>query len=399
VVSEPPVQRRRRPVALIALAVFVIGAAGAAYLRPAPPTQRPTTALTVDPSLVTNNPVTYAFITPSLGWASLIAGQEFRVFRTVDGARHWQQQIAAQSGRGNGFDPLEIQFFGKTRGFMIVGQPVERIYRTTDGGEHWDPLVFSAVGIDAITFSDATHGWMVGYMGPRLPPTQPQTYATSDGGQTWQPLPDPPADAGILRFRSPSDAWMGSVDLLLPHVYTSGDGGQSWQRHDLPRAVGSLPDDRYFQTTVQLLPGAGAVATLEAVRCTVTLPSPSFVPVGGPSPPPLPQCVNAISETFQFMSTDGGATWRQLASPPGTVVYQDSVHWWSTNPNALFKSADAGRSWKQVAAIPPNLQFSVVGILDPKHAWASMFVMGGYGLALTHDGGLHWTLARVPAPA
>jgi photosystem II stability/assembly factor-like uncharacterized protein len=67
--------------------------------------------------------------------------------------------------------------------------------------------------------------------------------------------------------------------------------------------------------------------------------------------------------------------------------------------NALFKSADAGRSWRQAATIQPGLQFSEAGILDSTHAWASMFAVGGYGLALTHDGGLHWTLARVPAPA
>jgi photosystem II stability/assembly factor-like uncharacterized protein len=377
----------------------MILAAGAVYLRPAPTTQpRTTQALTIDPFLVTNYPITYAFITPSVGWASLIVSNssgpgEFRVFRTTDGASNWRQQLSGPSTFGPGFKPLAVQFFGKTSGFMTVGEPVEQLYRTTDGGENWDTLVLPALRIDAITFSDSRHGWMVGYMGPGLPPSQPQNYATSDAGQTWQTLPDPPADAGVLRFRSPTEAWIGSVDPLVPHVYTSGDGGQTWRRHDLPRAAGSNVDDRYFDTTVQLLPGSGALASVEAFRCAVA------VPVGGPSPAPTQFCGTTTSETFLFASIDGGATWRQLPSPPGQVAYQDVVHWWAMSANAVFKSGDAGRTWRQAATIQPGLQFSVAGILDSKHAWASLFVMGGYGLALTNDGGLHWTLAKVPVPA
>jgi hypothetical protein len=376
----------------------MIVAAGALYLRPAPAIQPRTPTLTIDPFLVSYNPVTYAFVTPSMGWASLeVAGLsgpgEFRVFRTTDSARHWRMQLSGQSDYGPGFEPLAVQFFGKRGGFMTVGEPVERLYHTGDGGDRWDPLVLPALRVDSLTFSDATHGWAVGYIGTRLPPSQAQIYATLDAGQNWQPLPDPPSDGGIVSFRSPTEAWMGSVDPLLPHVYTSGDGGQSWRRHDLPRAAGSFPDDRYFETTIELLPGSGAIATVEAFRCMV-----APVPIAGPTPAPTPSCGNTISETFLFTSLDG-TTWRQLPSPPGFIVYQDPVHWWAMSSNAVFKSADAGRTWRQVAAIPASLQFSSVTILDSKHAWASMFAMGGYGLALTSDGGLHWTLARVPAPA
>lgn len=397
-VPEPLLQRRWRPVALMALAAVLIVVAGAAYLRPATTNHpRTTPPLTVDPSLVSNNAVTYSFVTPSMGWASLrVVGSsgpsEFEIFRTTDSARHWQMQLSGQSDYGPGFEPLTVQFFGKTIGFMTVGEPIERIYHSGDGGDHWDPLVLPALQVDALTFSDATRGWGVGYSGTRLPPSQAQIYETSDAGQSWKPLPDPPVDGGIVTFRSPAEAWMGSIDPLLPHVYTSGDGGQSWRRHDLPHAVGALPDDRYFETAIELLPGSGAIATVEAFRCMVA------VPIGGPKPAPTPLCGNTTSETFLFVSLDG-TSWRQLPSPPGFTVYQDSVHWWALSANVVFKSSDAGRSWRQVAVIPANLQFSYISILDSKHAWASLFVMGGYGLALTNDGGMHWTLARVPSTA
>ena len=106
------------------------------------------------------------------------------------------------------------------------------------------------------------------------------------------------------------------------------------------------------------------------------------------------------------MSVDGGATWRQLPTPPGGLAFRDSVHWWSLGSrgpqapyNAVFTSADAGQTWKQVATISPNLQFTFLGVLDSTHAWASLFVMDGYGLAFTSDGGRHWTQAKVPQPA
>lgn len=59
---------------------------------------------------------------------------------------------------------------------------------------------------------------------------------------------------------------------------------------------------------------------------------------------------------------------------------------------------DLERSSK-TAKTGPARQFSVPGVLDSRHAWASIFVMGGYGLVLTNDGGLHWALASVPQPA
>jgi photosystem II stability/assembly factor-like uncharacterized protein len=415
VVPESLVQRRRRPVALIALAMVVVAVAGAAYLRPTPaPQPRTAPALTVNPFLVTNNPVNYAFVTPSTGWASMVFGAVssgaviFGVFRTTDGAKHWQQQLAGQSIEGLGFRPITVQLFGKASGFVTVGAPVEELYRTTDGGESWDPLGLPVLRVESITFTSPTSGWLVSYMGAGIPEQITHLYETSDSGQTWQQVPDPPADAAGPAFRSATEVWIGTLDPRLPHVYTSSDGGRSWRRHDLPALAGSRTNDSY-STRIELLPGAGAVASVEAFRCVAVLlptgspglaspPYGGFVPINGPTPAPSPLCATTVSETVLFTSIDGGATWRRLPPPPGQVAYQDSVHWWAMSANAVFKSADAGRSWRQVSAIPANLQFSSITILDSKHAWASLFVMGGYGLALTSDGGIHWTLAHVPQP-
>src|SRR5713226_3529046 len=94
-------QRQRRATALIALAAIVIAIAAFAYLRSTSPRQQVTAPSFVGPMFVSSTPVDYAFVTTSLGWASLVvvgpsSGQDW-VFRTVDGAKHWQRQLVGQS--------------------------------------------------------------------------------------------------------------------------------------------------------------------------------------------------------------------------------------------------------------------------------------------------------------
>jgi len=352
---------------LIALAIVVIAAAGFASLRSALTPKPPAVPTSVDPRQVSAKPVDYYFITPSMGWASLItagpsseAGQ-FRVFRTTEGAQHWQQQLVLE-GQGNpgfgsgSYAPISVQMFGKT-GFMTIGGPVAHLYRTLDGGAHWDSVGLpDSPRIDSVALSDPSYGWLLAL------PVSPRTgalilYLTSNGGDSWQRLADPPVDAAGLGFRQPTEAWLGAYGPGPPHVYTSSNAGQSWLRHDLPApAGGSWTPDPFFPgptTRIQLLPKAGAIAHVEVIKCASA---------GSAT------CPSATAEAFLFTSRDGGITWKQIPSPPGRVTFQDSTHWWATSINALFKSADAGHSWKQVATISPDRQFSVPGILDSTHA-------------------------------
>src|SRR5450631_665762 len=139
--------RGRRAVGLGALALVVIAAAGFAYLRSNAtlPTKQTNGVPSTNPlQVTTNQTIRYDFVTPSEGWApeneagpSGGAGQ-FRVFRTVDAARHWNLQLAGPSSLP-GFAPLLVQFFDQKQGFMEVGLPME-LYRTEDGGAHWQAV-------------------------------------------------------------------------------------------------------------------------------------------------------------------------------------------------------------------------------------------------------------------
>jgi photosystem II stability/assembly factor-like uncharacterized protein len=199
-----------------------------------------------------------------------------------------------------------------------------------------------------------------------------ELYATGDAGDTWHRLPDVPVDAYILRFRSANDVWMSGYGPGNPHVYTSNDAGHTWRRHDLPAPPGAPWEiGNNFPPTVDLLPGIGAIASVPSATGSVT---------------------------FLFSTFDQGITWKYLNPPPGQVGYQDAYQWWAFRSNLLFKSSDAGQTWSQVTGKLPDWQF-VPQILDSKHAWAALSVVGGYGLAFSDDAGLHWTRATVPQPA
>jgi photosystem II stability/assembly factor-like uncharacterized protein len=382
--------RRRRAVALAALALIAIAVAGVLYLRPAPTSKPQVPAPAVSLSQVSSTPLSFAFVTPQMGWASTVVAGQTMVFRTTDGAKHWERQLVGQSNpelTPGSYAPISIQLFGRTQGFMTAGQPVQQFYRTSDGGTTWARLPLPSLSVETIEFSDASYGWLSGSF-TSTAGTLLSLFATQDAGDIWVRLPDPPSGAAGLAFRRPTEAWLGSYGPGPPHVFSSSASGQSWVRRDLPPPAGGswTPDPFYssFPTTIQLLPRSGAIARVEAIKCVVATAPPAT-------------CLNANAETFLFTSDGVSDTWRSVPFPPGPVAYQDAIHWWATGKNTLFKSTNAGQSWNPVATIPADWQFSAPGVLDSAHGWASMFVRGGYGLALTTDGGLHWNLANVPS--
>jgi photosystem II stability/assembly factor-like uncharacterized protein len=334
----------------------------------------------VSPPPVGRNPARYSFVSPSLGWAvvnpfnpSSSAGA-FHVFRTVDGGRHWQQQLTGQSS-SPGFTPVTVRFFDKSHGYMAF-EPAfmgEKVYRTSDGGSDWTEVNAPALLAVVVEFTDAGQGWALAQ-----DPAEPTTgqlfdlYATRDGGVTWERLPNPPPDAYYLAVRSPTEAWMGSIGLGPPHVYRSADAGRSWQLNDLPPPPGQRWDSLGHGTTLRLLPQSGVIATTGMGT------------------------TGSVVETADvFTSIDSGASWTFVPTPPGEVAYQDARHWWAIKDTVLFKSSDAGQSWKRITDTLPAWQI-VPHILDSNHAWAELTVVGGFGLALTGDGGLHWTRQNVP---
>jgi photosystem II stability/assembly factor-like uncharacterized protein len=385
--------RARRAILLILAAVLVTAGTSVVYLKPSLLPHAVGPARAVGPALLSSDyQATYSFLTPSLGWAlvaeTTIATPRFSVFKTTDTAKHWKRQLIRNLNQA-GLDSFMVQFFDPSHGVIAIGSPTE-IYRTSDGGAHWALVKTPTYLHSFFAPADPVHGWLLGWTS-QPNESLPNLYSTSDGGDTWTALPQIGDRYGMARegpklsFRNPREGWFGA-SAAAPTVYESTDGGLSWQPHTLPSNLdpnlcpttpaGALGP---FSTYLSLLPGHGVVAILN----------------------------DYCAHVEGYTSVDGGATWRALASPPGATslwdfAFQDSSHWWAMRSGELWKSADAGLSWKLISQQTDNLDY-FLHVIDAKHAWAELFSSApsgapGAGLAVTSDGGLHWSQVSTPTP-
>jgi photosystem II stability/assembly factor-like uncharacterized protein len=374
-------QRQWRAAGLSALALVGIAAAGFAYLHRASTTQSPSAVQPTAGKSPTplGNIFRYDLVSPSMGWA--IAGTvsptgqagPIRLFRTVDGAKHWQRQLSVQSEAiAESLDSFNM--IDAANGFVVAEEPL-RLYRTHDAGTRWTAVDLPSQDVIQVTFSDIQNGWALAASRTASPSySGPQLYATTDAGTSWTRLPDPPADAAVIEFQRQSQGWIGAQGAGQPHVYSSADGGHSWAKHVLPTPPGFLADNLYG-TYPQLLPDVGVVAVM-----------------------------NDREADYTLTSFDRGATWTYTAPPSGVVsqmypsfAYVDAFHWWAVEGTALYKSSDAGLSWKHISdSVPDGMNFLRVFDSRAAVAWAQFSQMSGSGLVLTIDGGLHWTSLKVP---
>jgi len=359
--APPPSNRSRRALPLIAAALTAIVVVGLLYLRSSvPPVSVPAAHPSPEPPILEQRyQADYDFVTPSLGWAlvyDLISGR-YWVFNTTDGARHWDLQRSDLPALQADF---RIRFFNAHDGyFSLVGGGT---FRTSDGGRRWSAVSRPSSGLAEVWFLDPAHGWFH---------SDSDFESTSDGGATWHALPPPPVVGPLLAFADPRNGWLAPIGDNSPAiVYGTHDGGASWTAYTLPVEAGGKP----FRPAVGLsaLPGGGVL-------------------------------VDLLDETA-YTSFDGGASWSKLAPLPSgnsyrDIAIQDATHWWAMRVGVLFKTSDAGQSWHHIALQLDGWQY-VPSVLDARHAWAKLESPGpslsGSALALTSDGGVHWTYASVP---
>lgn len=393
--------RASRALPLIAGALAATVVVSLIYLYPqSPKTKAPAPIPSPSPSLLSNHySGTYDFVTPSTGWALIVeqtaSSPQVFVFRTTDGARHWQKQF---TGISSGFGTLAIQFFDRTRGLISFGDPGQ-LYRTGDAGGHWEPVQLPRYSTTSIAFSDPSHGWLLGVSDANSGFIR-HFFATINGGSSWAELAWPPwarwqgkGGFGDLNFRRPSDGWLGA-SAAEPTVYTTIDGGASWQPHVLPsppkpspgvgvtggKPLPLIPSGAAYTTDLTLLPGVGVIAF----------------------------STDYYGNSAAYTSFDGGTTWRSLPPTPGETafsdfVYQDSFHWWAMRFGTLWKTSDAGQTWKHASQQIDDWDYRP-HVIDANHAWAELVSsvprqVQGPGLAMTSDGGLHWTQVNTPQPS
>ena len=389
------------------IAVAVIVVAGVVYLHPfrTASSHRVLPGAPASPTpeqLDTHVSATYDFVTPALGWAvvteNLDTSPRFWVFRTTDGAKHWKQQLA---GRCAALGTSDLRMFDRTRGEFDLCDPL-LAYRTANGGATWTPVALPSSEIAYMTFGDYQHGWYLtwslGSPGPGVPAVEKITrfLKTADGGVTWTTLPQPPLPSFTskgnpfnLQFRGALTGWMGTYSNA-PVVYSTVDGGLTWKELVLPSVLLQPGKGGFIGTEIKLLPGSSVLASTS----------------------------DAFGDVYGFTTDDGGLIWHRIQPPPGNTTFDDyafvdATHWWALRNSTLYKSSDGGQTWKMTDLLFDQWDY-LPHPLDANRAWAELtpgaglisppnvqggsFYIPGGGLAMTSDGGRHWTYVSVPQP-
>jgi photosystem II stability/assembly factor-like uncharacterized protein len=183
------------------------------------------------------------------GWA---VGEDKRqlygvVLATDDGGAHWRVQARYE------WASLQDVACASTSRVWAVGGPSQypvstlhpappMILASTDGGAHWEVQVSADEGTDSdltrVDFVDSEHGWAIGGGGRGV------VLATSDGGQTWktQATGAPKLNGRSLNYNavSFSDAQHGWIVANHTTLLTTSDGGTTWQPIALPGTARQL---------------------------------------------------------------------------------------------------------------------------------------------------------------
>jgi photosystem II stability/assembly factor-like uncharacterized protein len=192
-------------------------------------------------------------------------GGRIAVFTTADGGAHWERREGpAADAKEGGFAASGTCLIATGTSDAWFGSTAARVFHSTDAGRTWTitqtPVRHdgSGAGIFSLAFSDAQHGMAVGGDYTKPESSEHNIAVTSDGGRTWtEPAGHPPSG-----FRS-AVAWVPALEAWIA-VGTSGadisrDGGANWERFsgDAYNAVSFTPSGKGWAAGPK-----GAVAAL-----------------------------------------------------------------------------------------------------------------------------------------
>jgi len=162
-------------------------------------------------------------------------------------------------------------------------------------------------GIGGLQFVSAAQGWAV---------SQDKILATADGGAHWQVQLSGKLDLTSVDFISGQDGWaVGTTSLLA-----TTDGGSRWT---------ALPEPCPVIRSVHFISPATGFAVAGGQN------------VGG-TDPAMPVLGGVVLTT-----SDGGRTWRTLATPANaqTACFSDPRHGWLGAAGLLYRTSDGGKDW------------------------------------------------------
>jgi photosystem II stability/assembly factor-like uncharacterized protein len=322
--------------------------------------------------------VSVTFADAAHGWAVGVNSRNSPVIlATSDGGATWKAQDAASAG--NAAQLQSVTSTDATHAWAVgyaIGttrnSPV--ILATNDGGATWKAQdassAVNAAQLNSVTFSDAAHGWAVGY-GPNPPGAGgPVILATSDGGATWKAQDARSVANDALLFSvtatDATHAWAAGYAVVesatvgdSPVILATSDGGATWKAQD------------------------ASSAGIEAHLKSVTFSDAAHGWAVGDATNHA-----GVSAPVILATSDGGATWKaQDASSAGkrgvllSATFTDAAHGWAVGSAAngtryggsvILATSDGGATWSAQDAASAGKSgglFSVTST-DATHGWA-----------------------------
>jgi photosystem II stability/assembly factor-like uncharacterized protein len=427
-----PEPRAWRALGAVGLAVMIVLAVGAAYLRPWQQLTRPAPAPA--PSVAPQRAAQVRdmqFLSANLGWVVTEDAGSSTLLQTADGGRHWRRQLVVQGGQGR---IVSFRFFDARHGVVYSFEGFTQVLRRTgDGGQHW-----TSVGLPRLTqglpslaapgllfFADPDHGWCLVTLGP-LSPGAPivdrqdiALFRTVDGGATWREMlrtdDQNRVSHGLgddgwkmwIQFRDLRTGWIGQTTPgSHAAVYATVDGGEDWTRQELASPTGGWGSS---DGTTDLTPPAvsrGGSVLLGAAPVVASAGDSVLLGVA-----PIVRTGNGwiIREQYLYVWAPAAASWSAPMRIPGafpaTIEVVDGRRWWAAGGTDLLVSDDAGDHWRVMGQAPTGLLFVRFAVADVNRAWALLLdartcQVGGpcrTSLGSSADGGRHWATVSVRA--
>lgn len=264
------------------------------------------------------------------------------------------------SGRHDFMD-IAITSDNELWGVGYDGEDPRRIYYSKDGGSNWEVKQLSTRGfsLNAITFTDAQHGWAVGGNGLIL--------RTTDGGQSWEELQRPTDfDLTRVRFINPQTGYIAGRNWIKDpnngtethhvQILRTDDGGQNWK-------VCYSNDE------------AGEVFQIAVLSETTAVAS--------------------IDSSTLIRTEDAGTTWKVVASGKGDFMSvsftPDATGWAVGNKGSFYRSGDQGRTWQKPDNLPANFSKQNWHSINFADAMTGIAVGENGAVGVTDNGGATWS--------
>lgn len=329
---------------------------------------------------------------------ALMAGSGGRLWRSVDGAGTWTEQVPAGSGAWH-----DVQIAPDGVHAVAVGDG-GRIVRSDDGGVSWSVAASGVTrALRAIAWRDDQRVWAVGDSGSVL--------RSGDGGATWAAVA---SGATVDLFGVSGSGEHVWVVGRAGTAYRSENGGATWVR--VPLGLGAAVDVDHVHCasadSVSLAGGGGFVRRTADRGATWTFArQPALASIGGFHMAGRDTGWIALRTTPEILTTtDGGLTW---AFPPG---HFDASRWSNANPwtdpvrgntiarnpqrpdqilaangITLYRSNDRGRTWTSFGTLPAGTKTNAF-IVSPYDSLKMIAAIGEPDRVVrSTDGGATWS--------